>query len=278
MPRASFRASPTSSGANRLMVQGLSVATRVGSSPGRRRANSASSRAWRASAQAVRRSNPTIASISCASDKPSACRVSVSISRANNPDGLVLPKVRSSPPWRRSRSISAHANLSSSSVSSSVSSSMSTGATRSSAIASDPHPESNMCSSLSGFHSARKVSERAPPTLGLTVTEFDDQTRFAGTVLAEARHPPQGPAMYPGICICVFQCDKVPCQLHCDADGGTRLGFGDCRPLECGNARSRPTTSPRCAPRSTTATSCPHGRGLLRYSWPDSTYVDFGRG
>ena len=167
MPRASFRASPTSSGANRLMVQGLSVATRVGSSPGRRRANSASSRAWRASAQAVRRSNPTIASISCASDKPSACWVSVSISRANNPDGLVLPKVRSSPPWRRSRSISAHANPSSSSVSSSVSSPVSSGATGSSAIASDPHPASNMCSILTSCDRDRKVIERAPTAFGI---------------------------------------------------------------------------------------------------------------
>ena len=88
VPRDSRSATPTSSGANRLIVDGRSQLIACGSSPGRRRPNSASNRACRADAHADSRSNATISSIRSASPSPAPPPpVAASTSNANHPDG-----------------------------------------------------------------------------------------------------------------------------------------------------------------------------------------------
>jgi hypothetical protein len=83
---AAGRARPQS-GAYGLVAEIWSEPTSDGSSDGRLLANSATSRAWRASAHAARRSNPTIASIRRASESRDGSVVSVSSSKAAQPDG-----------------------------------------------------------------------------------------------------------------------------------------------------------------------------------------------
>ena len=85
--RDSRNANPTSSGANRLIAEALSEEARSGSSPGRRRANSANTRACRASAHPVNRSKPTTASINSASDNPAGSAAAACNSTAEAPDG-----------------------------------------------------------------------------------------------------------------------------------------------------------------------------------------------
>ena len=73
LPRDSRSATPTSSGAYSLPTHAHRADTGA-LSAGRREANSSSNRAWRAAAQEVSRSNPTIASTNDSSDSPSGVR------------------------------------------------------------------------------------------------------------------------------------------------------------------------------------------------------------
>ena len=90
VPRDRRRATPTSSGAYSLPTPAQRAECGA-LSAGRRRASSASSRAWRAAAQEVSRSNPIIASISESSDSPAASAVRESRSSASHPDGAHVP-------------------------------------------------------------------------------------------------------------------------------------------------------------------------------------------
>jgi hypothetical protein len=94
--------------------------------------------------------------------------------------------------------------------------------------------------------------------------------------------------MHPGTCTtCDFQRDKALCRQHCDVAGGTRLGFGNCRPLECGNALTTDNLSALRAALdhnllSTRSMSTPLLLTLDRPDWTaitsiSSAWITFGR-
>ncbi len=87
VPRDWRSANPISSGAPRLIGEQVSLFSAWGSVSGRRRANSASSRACRAAAHATTLSRPITASTSSASSSPAGSAVPESSSRASQPDG-----------------------------------------------------------------------------------------------------------------------------------------------------------------------------------------------